>query len=452
MEKRNFSDELRKGMKLHKEGNLEEAQKIYEGILEMDCGNANALHLLGLIFYSRKNYAEAVKKIEKAISLKADCALFYGNLGMVYDAFGKEERAAQNFLRALEIDANYNKASLAHYNLGIYFKECGDFEKAIDHYTKAIEIDPGFYDARWNRTLMLLLLGNFNDGWKDYDSRFRKKDPVDSRVFSKPRWDGSDLGGKRILVLSEQGLGDNIQFVRYLSLVEKKGGKIILECRDELRKLFEQFSCVEKFVRFGDDFSKEDFDYYCYLLDLPEIFETDLNTIPLDVPYIRADKKLVENFKIKFDKDKFKIGIVWAGNPEHSNDKNRSITFEDFKFLEGVFGVKVYSLQKGKAASQFSSDKFVDLNNFILDFSDTAGVLDNLDLIISVDTAVVHLAGAMGKPVWVLLPFVPDWRWLINRRDSLWYPSTRLFRQKSKGIWKDVFEEVKRELGDLLEK
>jgi len=445
----NVSDALNLAAKKHQEGKLHEAEIIYRKILDENPNNPDALHLLGLIAHQIGKYEESAKLISKAIKLTPNNALYYGNLGMVYDALGKEEESAKCFIKALERDSKYNGAHLAHYNLGIFFRDKGQIKEALEHFNKAIELEGNFPDAHWNRGLILLLLGNLREGWKDYEYRFKKKKPADSRVFNKPKWDGSQLEGRKILIVSEQGFGDNIQFIRYIPLIKERGGYVILECKKELKELFKDIPGVDKFVdKESDSVPNIDFDYYAHLMSLPMIFGTNLDNIPDKIPYLKADSALVEKLKAKFDTNNFKIGIVWVGNPNQENNKNRSTTFEKFKCLKELPGIKLYSLQKG-ANHQLNEPEITDMAGYISDFAETAAVIENLDLIITVDTSVAHLAGAMGKPVWTLLTFAPDWRWLMNRKDCPWYPGMRLFRQKKPGDWDSLFNEVKKELRKL---
>ena len=437
--------------KKHNEGELDSAEILYKEILEKEPDNFNALNLLGAIDYQLGRYEEAVKKITKAIRINSGSAICHYNLAMSYDALNNEEKAVKNFKKVLEINPLYKNTHFVYYNLGIYFKNKGEFGKALEYYDKAIEFDKDFYDARWNRSLVLLLLGEFEIGWEDYDCRFKKKSPTDSRIFNKPQWDGSLLKNKKILVILEQGFGDNIQFIRYLPFIKEKKGYIILECKKELKTLFENNFKIDEIIEKQDN-SSQNFDFYIHLMSIPKIFKTNLNNVPNKVPYLKADINLVEKFKLKLNTDKFKIGIVWAGNSKHSNDKNRSINFKEFKFLKEFPEVEIYSLQKEKNPEKLDDFKLIDFSENIRDFSDTAAIIENLDLIISVDTSVAHLAGAMNKPVWILLPFIPDWRWFFKRDDCPWYPSMRLFRQKKSGNWKDVFEEVKEELKNILER
>lgn len=436
-----IKEALNLAVEKHKNKDFSGAKEIYLKILDKVPGNSDALHLLGLVFHHESNYEKAIELVEKAISINPD-AVYYGNLGMCYDALGKEGEANKFFIKALEINPEYTDAYLAHYNLGVSSEEEGEIEKALEHYDKSIELNQNFPESRWNRSLILLLLGKFEQGWKDYSYRFKKANPTDSRRFNKPEWDGSPLNGKKILIVSEQGFGDNIQFARYINLVRKKGGYVILEYRKELRELFENLPANE-FVE-KENISKIDYDFYIHIMDLPRVFNMNFSNIPCNIPYLKANPEKARRFAEKFKENKFKVGLVWAGNPKQDNDKNRSFTFKELKPLTEIGGIKFFSLQKGKEEKQDSS--IVSLADEINDFSDTAAIIENLDLVISVDTSVAHLAGAMGKPVWTLLTFLPDWRWFLNRTDSPWYPEMRLFRQKKKGDWGSLVNEVKNEL------
>lgn len=438
-------------VKNHKEGKLRAAGFLYKKILEKYPENANALHLLGLVLHQEGRNEEAIKYVGRAIELSSKNALFYFNLGMIYDELGMEEKSAENFKKALEIDENFAKAGIAHYNLGVFYVDRGMSKEALMHYNRAIELDKNFYEARWNRSLALLHLGRFEEGWKEYEYRFKKEKPSDSRIFGRQKWDGCSLEGKRILIASEQGFGDNIHFIRYIPFVKNKGGHVILECKKELRKLFEGFNGVDEIIDKKINIVPDvRFDFYIHLMSLPAVFNTNVDNIPNKIPYLKAKQQLAEKFKRQFSKNKFNIGIVWAGNPEQENDKNRSTRFENFKIFKEIPGIKLYSLQKGEAALQLNDKEIINLESQINDFADTSAFIENLDLIISVDTSVAHLAGAMGKMVWVLLSTASDWRWLRERKDSPWYPSMKLFRQKELGDWEHVFEEARRELVNLL--
>jgi hypothetical protein len=321
--------------------------------------------------------------------------------------------------------------------------------EAIACFQKALQIDPHYPEAHCNMSFVYLLTGNFEEGWKEYEWRRRLKGSV-QREFSQPLWDGSDIHGKTILLYAEQGFGDTIQFIRYIPFVAQKNAIVLVECQDELASVIQDIEGVNRVFVFGEQLPE--FDVHCPLLSLPLVFDTTLETIPAEVPYIKADSILVQRWKnkLKHDNSKLKIGLSWAGRPTHKRDRQRSISFDTFSPLLQINEVTFYSLQKGEAAGQAKNPtkgmKLIDYTDEMRDFSDTAAFIENLDLIISVDTAVAHLAGALGKPVWTLLPFAPDWRWMLHREDSPWYPTMRLFRQPSPGDWGSVINNVLRNL------
>jgi ADP-heptose:LPS heptosyltransferase len=268
-----------------------------------------------------------------------------------------------------------------------------------------------------------------------------------------PAWRGQRIKGKTIYVQREQGLGDAIQFIRYLDMLKDQKVRIVLECPNQLFRLLKDSPIIDQLVRERKKRINNPpvkCDYAVFLLSLPGIFKTELNTIPKQLPYLVADPTLIKKWQAKLSKDsRLKIGIVWGGNPRHSNDFNRSCSLELFlKYLSHP-QVALYSLQKGIYAEQLATVKLgevIDLGKKVTDLADTAAIIMNLDLVISVDTAVAHLAGALAQPVWVLLPYVPDWRWLLDRSDSPWYPTMRLFRQSAKMDWAEVLKSIKGEL------
>jgi hypothetical protein len=264
------------------------------------------------------------------------------------------------------------------------------------------------------------------------------------REFAAPRWDGGDIAGRAILLHVEQGIGDALQFVRYAPLLAHRGARVIVLCQPPLKRLFMEMDEVSVVA---DGEPPPEFDLHLPLMSLPRLFGTTLATIPADTPYLRADPVDVRAWNGKLgDKNHFKIGLVWAGNRRHLNDRNRSCALETLAPLAAVSGIRLYSLQKGEAAVETrnapATMRLVDLNDELVDFADTAAVITHLDLVITVDTAVAHLAGALARPAWLLLPFAPDWRWMLAREDSPWYPSLRLFRQNQTGDWSGVLTAV----------
>jgi hypothetical protein len=326
-------------------------------------------------------------------------------------------------------------------------------------------LKPDYADAHWNLSLLVLRFGDFEQGWVEHEWRW-KIDQTQPREFSKPRWDGEALEGQTILLHAEQGFGDTIQFVRYAALVKERnpGAGVVVQCQKRLVNLLRTCRGIDRLVLEGGELPA--FDVHAPLLSLPGILKTTLETIPADVPYLFADEGLVAKWKAKLDAVKgFRVGINWHGREGNVESRRRDVPLEFFEGLAQVPGVRLVSSQKGEAATRSevggqgselgetdaARPTIVDVGEFDTDsgaFMDTSAIMMNLDLVITSDTSVAHLAGALGVPVWVALPFVPDWRWLLDRSDSPWYPTMRLFRQKRIGDWMGVFEEIRAALAE----
>jgi len=314
-------------------------------------------------------------------------------------------------------------------------------------YRNVLARNPDDPQAHWSLALIHLSRGEFEQGWHHYEWRWRVKELRMRRRTEAPQWDGGPLDGRTILLHNEQGFGDTIQFVRYLPEVIRRGGKIILACQRELFSLLESMPQIHQCV--PNDQPAPAHDVCCPLLGLPGLFKTRLDNIPADIPYLKADPARSARWRDRLPHDgRKKIGLVWAGRPAHPNDLNRSVTLQSLAPLAEVAHAHFISLQTGQAARQTSSAP-MPLTNWsdeLTDFAETAALIANLDQVICVDTAVAHLAGAMGKPVWVLLPFISDWRWMVGRHDSPWYPTMRLFRQQRVGDWQSPIARLAQEL------
>jgi hypothetical protein len=303
--------------------------------------------------------------------------------------------------------------------------------------------------------ICLLLLGNLQRGWAEYEWRFKVNDFPSKPLLGMPRWDGHTLSGKTILLLGEQGLGDTIQFFRYARYVKAKGRTVFLRCQRELHRLLTGCVDIDRVVLQGD--SGPPYDVEIMLLSLPHIFKTSLDTIPHDVPYLHVPQGIGEQAVAMITRytKVLRVGLVWAGGIHNPNNINRSFKLDQYNDLLNMAGIKFFSLQKGEAAAELGSispDRITDLGPYLGDLADTAAAIQELDLVISVDTAVAHLAGALAKPVWTLIPFAPDWRWMLDREDSPWYPTMRLFRQPMPGDWSSVIARVAAQLTTLVQK
>jgi tetratricopeptide (TPR) repeat protein len=480
----NVERAMRSALEYYKSGKLEESENLCRKILRRQPKIFDVLHLLGFIRYLKNDYDSSIIFIERALAINSSSAIAHNDLGTALLGKGRIDDAIISFKKALQINSFYSDA---YTNLGVALCEKGIFDEALEYYRKALKFNPNhadacnnlgkvlldkgqvresiqyfqkaillkprFAQAHLHLSLALLLVGDFRNGWKEYQWRWGLEEHR-TPDFKQPLWDGSDLRNKTILLYAEQGLGDTIHFIRYAPAVAERGGKTILECQRELASLMCRVEGVHEVIIRGDRLPS--FDLHCPLLGLPLVFSTTIESIPAKVPYIKADTSLVEKWrgKIQSDKAAKKVGLVWAGAPVHKKDRYRSCSLETFAPLGEIEGVSFYSLQKGDAAKEAKNHpggmKLTDHTDEINDFSDTAALIETLDLVISVDTSVAHLAGAMGKMTWTLLPFAPDWRWMLNREDSPWYPTIRLFRQPSSGDWDSVIAKVKDELLKLL--
>jgi len=441
------NDFFNQGVALQESGMVEEAISSYQNAIKQNPKHAQSFYNLGVIFQQKEFLDQAITYYEIAIGLNKDFIEAHHNLGIAYKDKGLFDEAIICFQGVLRLKPNH---AGAYYNLGNTLVAKGQFHEALQSYQKAIEINPEFADAHWSIGLIKLRLGDFEEGWKCYEWRWKLKDVMGEYKFSQPLWDGSDISGKTILLHTEQGFGDTIQFIRYVPLVAQRGATVLIECQKELVPLLRGVNSVKEI--FEHDAQLPDFDLHFPLLSLPKVFNTLLSTIPNQVPYIHPNPDLVKQWQHEFSDDTswVKIGLVWAGDPKPKFGHSRSCHLDNFSSLSQIDNLLFYSLQKGEAAHQVKNPpegiKLIDYTDQLHDFADTAAFIQNLDIVISVDTAVAHLAGAIGKPVWVLLPFVPDWRWLINREDSPWYPTMRLFRQPSSGDWESVISVIVREL------
>jgi tetratricopeptide (TPR) repeat protein len=437
------------GVALREQGKLDEAVACQRRALELKPDFAAALANLGIVLREQGHLDEAVDCCRRAVQLKPDAAAALTNLGVALRDQGKLDEAVACQRRALELKPDFADA---HNNLGVALLSQGKLEEAVACYDRALRWKADCPDAHFNRSLSWLLAGDFQRGWLEYQWRWQTNG-FRLPPFWQPLWDGRPLQGKTILLYVEQGMGDAIQFVRYARHVKQAGARVIVECQKPLVPLLA--GCLGVDELFGEGDYLPFFDVHTSLLSLPGIFQTSLKTIPAEVPYLFADPGLVEHWRgASKPIGGFKIGIAWRGSPTFRNDRTRSIPLSCFESLAGLPDVRLVSLQKGAGVEELPgvAGRFAvaELGSRLRDFADTAALLVNLDLVVTCDTAVAHLAGALGVPVWVALPLVPDWRWLLDRDDSPWYPTMRLFRQKRLGDWAGVFHQIKMALSSRL--
>ena len=434
------------GIALKEIGNLDEALENYNKSIAINDSYINAYYNRGNVLKELKRLDEALTSYDRAIELKRDYAEAYYNRGIVLNELKRLDEALTSYDRAIELKSDYAEA---YSNRGAVLKELKQLDQALTSYDRAIAIKPDYAEAYWNKSLALLLGGDFDKGFNEYEWRW-KKDNLTSpkRNFSQPLWlDAKDIAGKTILLHAEQGLGDTLQFCRYVMQVAELGAKVILEVQKPLVNLLQNLTGVSQLVAKGS--ALPEFDYQCPLMSLPLAFKTELNSIPSSTAYLKNNAAKLEVWSKRLgEKSKPRIGLVWSGNSKHGNDHNRSLSLTDvLKHLQPNF--EYVSLQKevregDKDALTNSAVKHY--GDELNDFTDTAALCDLMDIVISVDTSVAHLAGALGKTTWILLPYVPDWRWLLDRDDSPWYASVKLYRQDEDRQYAPVLERIANDL------
>jgi Flp pilus assembly protein TadD len=421
------------GMILRRMGRPAEAVAANLKVLELRPNSPEALNNLGNAWRDLGKAQEAIAAFRRALVLLPDSPQVLNNLGCVLLPQGMLEEAEATLRRALVVRPDYLEAAC---NLGCVLYATGDWDQAMAIQDEVLKRRPDYVQAHWERSMILLGRGQYESGWSEYEWRWKNPDPRLGIRLQTPRWDGTALNGRTIVLHTEQGLGDAIQFCRFIPLVAERGGKIVLVCRRELLPLLRKLSGLH--ACFAEDEATPPHDVHCPIGSLPLVLGITLENLPARVPYLWPDEERIPQWRQRMaEKPGRKIGLAWAGRPGHPNDLQRSFGLSALAPLGEVSGVTYFSLQKGEAAAQTASAPFevTDWTDEIKDFADTAGMIANLDLVISADTVVAHLAGAMGKPVWVLLPLVPDWRWMLGRQDCPWYPAMRLFRQSRRGDW-----------------
>lgn len=438
-----------RGFALKKLGKYEEALASYGRAVAIKPGFAEAHVNRGVTLQEMKQLDAALASYEQAIAVKPDFAMAHINRGNLLWNLQQMEAAIASYDRGLELMPD-NKEALN--SRGVALHALKQLDAAIASYRRALAVDPSFASGHWNLSNALLLKGDFENGWKHFEWRW-KNTGIDlykqRRDFSQPLWSGGEsLAGKTILLHAEQGLGDTLQFCRYAKCVADLGARVILEVYPSLHNVLQGLEGVS--VLLPENAELPAFDFHCPLLSLPLAFKTDLNSIPRSASYIHSDRQLTKHWRQKLGKkSKPRVGLVWSGSLKHKGDGQRSIALNEMlKLLSADF--EFVSLQKevrkSDAAVLRMHPEIRDFSAELHDFTDTAAICELMDLVISVDTSTAHLAGAMGKPVWILLPFVPDWRWLLDRDDTPWYPGARLYRQARPGDWAGVLSRVGKDL------
>ncbi|MDP7097765.1 MAG: tetratricopeptide repeat protein [Rhodospirillales bacterium] len=435
---------------LQGQGQNDGAETAFRGALAINAAFPDALYHLGQVLHEGGSPDEALDCFRRAVELNPEFLEAHCGLGNLLYEQGQERAAQAAYRRALDLAPE--RAEI-HGNMGVVLHETARFDAALESFARALTLHPNDAEVRRNRAQTLLLTGRLTEGWKEYEWRWRTRyfEPL-VRDFGRPAWDGSEAAGKRILIHAEQGYGDTIQFIRYAPMVAAKGGCVIVESPPRLEKLIESMPAVEVVVARGEE--PPPFDLHVPLLSLPKLFATTLQTIPAEVPYLIPAAAAAGKWRKRMARSaRARVGLAWQGDPRYPNDRRRSPGLEPFLPLFETPGVDFYSVQTGPGMEALGQHRLggmvEDLGPELGDFADTAAAFVNLDLLITSDTAVPHLAGALGKPVWLALPYVPDWRWLMEGEKSPWYPTMRLFRQTSPGDWDGVFDRVARALLEI---
>jgi tetratricopeptide (TPR) repeat protein len=436
------------GIVLGELGQLNAALDSYERAIAIKPHHAQANANRAAVLQRLNRLDDALDSCNRAIAIKADFAEAYFVRGNIQLELRQMQPALASFDQAIVNNTGFAEA---HCHRGIVLKEMLRLDAALASFNRAVAIKTDYADAYWNRAFVSLMRCDFERGWADLEWRWKKfkgRNPKAIRHFPQPIWGGEPIAGKTILLHGEQGLGDTIQFCRYAKLVSDLGAHVILEVQDRLTSLLAQLPGVSQVIAAGSPLP--DFDCHCPLMSLPLRFATRLETIPASQPYLRADAAEVMRWRARLgERSRPRVGLAWRGNPTHPNDGNRSVHLRD---LVGFLPAhcEYFSLQKDIAGTDGAT---LDANPHIRhapdevgDFDKTAALCDALDLVISVDTSIAHLSAALGRKTWILMPFLPDWRWLLDRRDSPWYPTVTLYRQRSAGDWHDVFQNVRTDL------
>ena len=426
---------------------LEEALSSYARGIELCPGDVQAYVMSGICKLDQGDPVGAEAFFRRAIAVDDRSAIAWANLGVALGSQDRFDEAFAPFTHAVRLEQEGSEACDSFVNFATNLREVGRTREAFALYEESL-VDRPSVTGLGDYALALLTDGQFAKGWELYEFRWLKEPFLSLRPgFRKPVWTGQDLHGKTILLCGEQGFGDIIQFIRYAPMLKSLGATVFLRMRSGLEPLAAGFPGVDRIL--DRDSVLPPFDFHIHLMSLPRAFGTELASIPADIPYLRADSVRGDRWVDRLRAvEELKVGVIWAGNPAHARDRFRSMSLERLMPLLNVDGARFYSLQKGPAAAeiealQLSDIDLVDLGPLLDDFGETVAVIEQLDLVVCVDTAIAHLAGALGKPVWLLLPQPADFRWLEGREDSPWYPTMRLFRQSRRGKWDDVVERVK---------
>jgi Tfp pilus assembly protein PilF len=434
---------------LHDAGKFAEAEASLRDAIVHDPTNFVLRNARGVMFAAMKRHLDAVWCYRDALACDPAAIGVWTNLGNALTQLNHLKSAIACHRRAIAL--SHGKDPLLHHNLGVSLSEARQHGEAVVAFTRALELKPEYDMARWDRALAYLHLANYRQGWADYEVR-KVTGQLPERWLPGREWDGAPFAGKRLVLVTEQGFGDTLWVARYSANVKALGGELVIECRPELCALIAAMGVADRVVARGDPLP--DADLHLYICSLPRLFTPDLAAIPT-MPYLAPPPDRLAKFSALFApaRGRTKVGIVWSGSTTFGKNHRRAQRLMQFFQAFALPGVQLYSLQKGPPARELTSlprgGPIVDLAPQLADFADTAAAIAHLDLVIMTDSAVAHLAGAMGKPVWVLLGHNAHWLWLMDRADSPWYPSLRLYRPRAGGDWDHVFDAASADLMNL---
>jgi Flp pilus assembly protein TadD len=431
-------------------GNAAQAEEAFRQAVRLRPNDPATYTNLGTLLWQLKRPEDSRIALEQAVALNSDFVPALHALMATLGDLGQCDRAVAAGQRAAAL--GLNNASFWS-DMAIAYTEKGELRPAIEAFERSIALEPANGTARYNFSQVLLLSGDFERGWEEQEWRWQSANfPSPPRNFAQPMWDGTPAPGKTVLLHAEQGFGDAIMFARYIRMAAPLAN-IIVECQKEIAPLMRTVAGVDRLINRGDELPA--FDFQLPFLSLPRVFKTRVENIPADVPYISVDPARAEKWTSRLASHRnLRVGLAWAGTVTHNNDHNRSMSLAQLAPVAGVLNVSFYSLQKGPRAGQAANSpagmKLIDWTEELNDFADTAALISALDLVVSVDTSVVHVAGALARPVWTLLPFAPDWRWLKSAGDRTpWYPTMRLFRQDRPKDWDAVLMGIVAELNQF---
>lgn len=445
------ADAFRRASVLHDAGKFAEAEALLREAVARDPGNGDLRNARGVMFAAMGRHRDALWCYRDALACNPQGPGIWTNLGNALTQLKHLKGAVACHQRAIALSGG--KDPLLHHNLGVSLAEAGRHGEAVIAFSRALEIKSDYHMARWDRSRSYLYLGNYRQGWSDYEVR-RITGQLPRRPIPGSPWRGEAYAGKRLVLLVEQGFGDTLWVARYLPHVKALGGELIIECQREVMPLIAAMGVADRLVAKGEALPEADL--HCYLCSLPGLFTPDLASIPT-APYLAAPRERLAKLRPLFEQSgrRLKLGVVWSGSVTFKKNHERAQPLMRFFQAFALPGVQLYSLQKGPRVGELTAlprgGPIIDLAPYLADFADTAAALDLLDLVIMTDSAVAHLAGGMGRPVWILLGHVAHWLWLQERTDSPWYPSLRLFRPRAEGDWDYVFDTASVELMKLTE-